>query len=159
MNSQIVLGIIFLILTVAPIVYFGKVAKNRSLRAKQKLTSYANEQAITLTEIEHWNDKSIGISMELRKLLFVNLDSRNSHTQLIDLTNFRKCTVNVKKQTIDLVLEPRKTSGTTFQHIELYNDAYDSPNEVGFHHQKAIKWAKTIQQVLNQKPTPLRKTA
>lgn len=159
MNSQIVLGIIFLILTIAPIVYFGRVAKKRSLRAKHKLIANAKEQAFTPNEIEHWNDKCIGISHEKRMLLFVNLDPRNSDSQLINLITYRRCIVNVKKQSIELLLEPKKTIGMNFHRIELFNDAFDSPTEVGFHHHTANKWAKVIQQVIDQKPTPLRKTA
>lgn len=159
MTPQLILGVVFLMLTIAPVIYFGKIAKNRSLRAKTSLTNLAKGQSVSLDEMEHWNDKCIGVSREMRKLLFVNLDIRNNQVRNIDLSNYRRCTTSVKKTTIELILEPKKTSGENFAHLELYNESFDSRHETGFHHQLAIKWAKTVQQVLDKKPTPMRKSA
>lgn len=159
MTPQTTLGLIFLILTITPIIYFGRIAKNRSLKAKVKLLEKTREQSITLDETDHWNDKCLGISREFRMLFFENLDPQNLCSRAIDLSDYRRCNVSVKKLTIELILEPRKSSDANYLYVEIFNTRFDSSTEVGFHHQKAIKWSKVVQQVIDQKPTPLRKSA
>jgi hypothetical protein len=150
---------VFLVLTISPLIYFGRIAKRRSLRAKKQLETYAELQGSTIDEIEHWNDKAIGIDKGKKQLYFTSLQQQNEQRLMLDIHSIKSCSVSLKKTSIDLLLEYKHAQ----QHIErirIYNVDFDDANESGFHHQVAIRWAKKISEMIDRKKrTPLRKSA
>jgi hypothetical protein len=159
MTTQTILGIIFFILTISPLIYFGKVAKNRSQRAKKRIEAYASEQNSAIDDIEFWNDKAFGINKEKKQLFYTSLQQNNEQTRIIDIKSIKHCSVSVKKTTIELLFE-FKNATTSVDRIQIYNSEFDDVNEVGYHNQLAIRWSKKTMELIDRKKgLPLRKSA
>jgi hypothetical protein len=160
MSTQLILGIFFLIVTILPLVYFGRLATRRPLKAKKALTLLAQEKGLELDELDYWNDKAIGLDLGKKSLLFVSLQENNYNMHVIALRHIRGCSVSEGKESIGLALEAKQAEGGIASvHIILFDRAFDQLGEEGFHRKLAIKWNKRIGQVLRDKPAKAKKSA
>ncbi len=159
MNGELILGIFFLLVIIAPVIYLDRLGKARLLKAKKALLFYAKEKNIELEELEYWNDKALGVNRTKKLLLFVNAQSSNSQTHSLDLNLLQKCTISHEKESIDLVFESKPINGIMTVRIQIYNKLYDNSTEAGYNNQIAKKWAKLIEEIIREKPTPVLKSA
>ncbi len=138
--STIIITAIFIVAIFGPIAYLIWKGQNRTHESIRNLKVVAKEHQLDCSTVESWSDKAIGLDVQNKKLVFVDIQPSPFFTKLVDLKKASTCKVIDSGEVIQLAIgEGLKVDLLTF-----FNTQSDDPLDRGFHLILAKKWAQLI---------------
>ena len=112
--SSIIIGLVFLAMFVAPVIYLNRVSKQKRNVLGSIFDELCKKNGINADETDQWDTKMIGVDRVQQKLVFMNkIDEVES--KIIDLKTVKKCrVVNVSKSVEGAALIERLELEFTF---------------------------------------------
>lgn len=158
-TSTIIMGIIFIVAIFGPLVYLAWRGKNRTHKSVKVIREVEKDHALKFSNYESWNDKAIGLDVESKLLIFVDMKLDDQPWKLLNLRDAKYCKVINTGELIQFVIGNKGSNKPGVDILTLFDVKIDDPIEKGFHSVLAKRWAQRIEENLPPKKKSPRRAA